>query len=142
MELRTEVEIEAAAADVWRVLTDFASYPEWNPFITEIRGDLREGTALEVSLSVPEGRDLHFRPRLLRCENERELRWRGHFLFAGLFDGEHFFRLEAVSPSRTRFIHGENFTGILVRFASATLSKAARGFVYMNRALKRRVEEG
>ena len=140
MEIRTEVEIAAPAADVWRILTDFPRYPEWNPFITEIESDGVEGHPLEVHLSLPEGRDYTLRPRLLRFEADRELRWRGHLLFAGLFDGEHFFKLLEVSPQRTRFTQGENFTGVLVRFSGRTITRAARGFVYMNEALKRRIE--
>ncbi len=140
MEIRTEVEIAAPASEVWRTLTDFADYQEWNPFITQISGELREGAELSVHLSLPEGRDHELHPRLLRCKAEEELRWRGHLLFPGLFDGEHFFRLVAVAPNRTRFVQGENFTGVLVRFAGRTITRAARGFVYMNEALKRRVE--
>jgi hypothetical protein len=140
MEIRTEVEIAASAPKVWRTLTDFAAYQEWNPFLTQISGELREDQTLTVHLSLPEGRDHVVHPRLLRCQEHEELRWRGHLLFPGLFDGEHFFRLEARGPDRTRFIQGENFTGVLVRFAGRTITRAARGFVYMNEALKRRVE--
>jgi hypothetical protein len=142
MEIRTELEIAAPASEVWQVLTDFPRYGEWNPFITEISGALAEDAKIRVLLSLPEGRDLHFSPRLVRCQVNRELSWRGHFLFPGLFDGEHFFRLETLGERRTRIVQGENFSGILVRFASTPITRAARGFVYMNQALKRRMEEG
>ncbi len=140
MEIRTELEIAAPASQVWRILTDFPSYGEWNPFITEIAGELAVDGKLRVLLSLPEARDLRIRPQLLRCEENRELCWRGHFLFPGLFDGEHFFRLESVAEDRTRFIQGENFSGVLVRFTGRSITLAARGFVYMNQALKRRAE--
>jgi hypothetical protein len=140
MEIRTEVEIAAPAAQVWHTLTDFGEYQEWNPFITQISGEPREGRILDVRLSLPEGHDHELQPRVLRCEAEEELRWRGHLLFPGLFDGEHFFRLVHVAPNRTRFIQGENFSGVLVRFSGRTIDRAKRGFVYMNEALKRRVE--
>ena len=32
-ELHSEIEINAPVERVWEVLTDFASYPRWNPFI-------------------------------------------------------------------------------------------------------------
>src|SRR5208337_3854746 len=32
-EIHTEIEINAPAEKVWKVLTDFAAYPEWNPFV-------------------------------------------------------------------------------------------------------------
>ncbi|MEO7032891.1 MAG: SRPBCC domain-containing protein [Polyangiaceae bacterium] len=141
MEIRTELEIAAPASHVWRILTDFPRYGEWNPFITEIAGELAVGRKLRLRLSLPEGRDLQIRPQLLRCDENRELCWRGHLLFPGLFDGQHFFRLEAVGEERTRFVQAENFSGVLVRFSGRTITRAARGFVYMNQALKRRAEE-
>jgi len=140
MEIRSEVEIAAPAAEVWRILTDFPHYPEWNPFITELVSDGVEGHELELQLSLPEGRDYKLRPRLLRYEAGRELRWRGRLLFAGLFDGEHFFKLLEVGQDRTRFTQGENFSGVLLRFSGQTITRIQRGFVYMNQALKRRAE--
>jgi uncharacterized protein YndB with AHSA1/START domain len=58
-ELRREVEIEAPPERVWAVVTDFAAYPEWNPFIGRISGDLQEGARLEVRIEPPPWR----RPR-------------------------------------------------------------------------------
>ena len=140
MEIRSELEIAAPAAEVWGILTDFPRYQEWNPFITEIRSDGIVGNPLRLSLSLPEGRDHRLKPTLLRMEENYELRWRAHLLFPGLFDGEHFLRLQAVDAGRTRFIQGENFSGVLLRFSGRTLTQVARGFDYMNEALKRRAE--
>lgn len=138
MELRTELEIDAPPARVWAVLTDFPAYQEWNPFITRIGGALRVGEKLSVTLSPPESRDWTFRPSLLICDAPRELRWLGHLWIKGLFDGEHFFQCHDADGGRTRFVHGENIKGFLVKYLSMT--NVARGFVYMNQALKKRVE--
>ena len=145
MQLRTEIEIEATPSRVWEVLTDFARYHEWNPFITSIGspgGELRVGHKLQVTLSPPESSEMTFTPDLLVHEPNQELRWRGKVMFKGLFDGEHFFQLTEKSPGRTRFVHGENFSGFLVRFMTRKLTHVARGFIYMNQALKKRVESG
>lgn len=141
MEIRTEIEIDAPVARVWRVLTDFGSYPQWNPFIVSLEGELRPGSRLRVTLSLPESnKEQVFRPRLLKCEENAELRWLGHLWMKGLFDGEHFFRLHARDAQHTRFVHGEDFSGVLLKLGHGAITQAARGFVYMNQALKRRVE--
>ncbi len=140
MEIRSELEIAAPVAEVWGILTDFPRYQEWNPFITEIKSDGVVGSPLRLLLSLPEGRDYRLKPRLLRMEENHELRWRAHLLLPGLFDGEHFLRVQAQGPTRTRFVQGENFSGVLVRFSGNTLTQVARGFDYMNEALKRRAE--
>jgi hypothetical protein len=140
MQLRTEVEIHAPPREVWRVLADFRSYPEWNPFITQISGPLTAGERLAVTLGSSEGRQWNVKPTLIVVEPERELRWLGHLWIKGLFDGEHFFSLNEVD-GKTRLVHGEDFRGILVKFMGSVLTDAARGFVGMNQALKRRVEQ-
>ncbi|HEX7668018.1 MAG TPA: SRPBCC domain-containing protein, partial [Polyangiaceae bacterium] len=88
----------------------------------------------------PSGRELTIRPKVLVVTPEEELRWLGHFFVRGLFDGEHFFRLTEVAEGRTRFVHGENFSGILLKPMTGRITDTARGFVLMNQALKRRVE--
>ena len=140
MEIRSELEIAAPAAEVWGILTDFPRYQEWNPFITEFKSDGVVGNPLRLLLSLPEGRDYRIKATLLRNDADYELRFRSHLLLPGLFDGEHFLRVQAVDPRRTRFVQGENFSGALLRFSGRTLTKVARGFDYMNEALKRRAE--
>ncbi|HVU05069.1 MAG TPA: SRPBCC domain-containing protein [Polyangiaceae bacterium] len=142
MELRAEVEIHAPPEAVFRVLTDFARYPEWNPFIVEISGRPAVGERLHVVISPPGGREMTFRPKVLAAEPNQELRWLGHFLVRGLFDGEHFFRLVPVGADKTRFVQGEDFRGLLVKPMTHLLTNTARGFVFMNQALKKRVESG
>jgi len=140
MEIRTEIEIAAPPSDVWRVLSDFRRYPEWNPFIVALRGEAKTGAALDLTISLPDSNNERvLRAQLLRCEPEDELRWLGHLWMKGLFDGEHFVRLEARGD-KTRVIQGEDFSGVLLRFLMPRVTEAARGFVYMNQALKRRVE--
>jgi len=141
MELRTEIEIAAPASRVWDTLVDFSRYSEWNPFIPEISGELRVGAELRVVVAPPGGNELRFQPKLLVVEPGRELRWRGKLFVKGLFDGEHFMQLVELAPGRTRFVHGENFSGLLVKLLGRALTQTARGFVFMNQALKRRVEE-
>jgi hypothetical protein len=140
MEIRSELEIAAPVAEVWGILTDFPRYQEWNPFITEIKSDGVVGNPMRLLLSLPGGRDHRLKPTLLRIEENYELRFRAHLLFPGLFDGEHFLRVVSVEPRRTRFVQGENFSGVLLRFSGRTLTQVARGFDYMNEALKRRAE--
>lgn len=141
MELRTEVEIDAPPERVWDVLTDFDAYREWNPFITEVRGNLEPGERLRVELSYADGRNTRFRSSVLAVKPGEELRWVAKFWFKGLFDSEHFFQLLALDDGRTRLVQGENFSGLFVKLAANTFTQTGRGFVGMNAALKRRVEK-
>ena len=139
-EIETTVEIDARPGAVWRVLTDFPAYGEWNPFIRSIAGNAQEGERLTVRLEPPGSRWMTIRPTVLAAEPDRELRWKGRLVVPGLFDGEHSFRIEPIDGQRSRFVHGERFTGILVGFFKGVLPKTEAGFEEMNAALKRVVE--
>lgn len=140
--LQTSIDIAASPTRVWSVLTDFAAYPLWNPFVRSIAGDLVPGAVLRVTVQPEGGKAMSFEPRLLTCQAERELRWKGQVLMPGLFDGEHYFQLAARAPAATLFTHGERFSGLLVPLVlRGTLKRATlAGFEAMNRALKQRAE--
>ena len=139
-ELRREIEIDAPPERVWAVVSDFAAYPEWNPFIRRIGGELREGARLEVRIEPPDTRAMTFKPTVRAVEANRELRWLGRLLLPGVFDGEHSLRIEPLDSGRSRFIQSERFTGLLVGLLGGTLSKTEAGFEQMNAALKARAE--
>jgi hypothetical protein len=140
-QLHTEIEIDAPAERVWGVLTDFASYPQWNPFIRQISGELNIGGRLKVRLEPPESRGITLRPKVLSAEPNHHLRWLGHLLVPGLFDGEHSLIIEALEENRVRFVQSEAFRGLLVPlFARSLNNNTRRGFEEMNRALKERAE--
>ena len=140
-EVHTEIEIGAPAMRVWRLLTDFASYPEWNPFISQIGGKPTTGERLEVRIEPPGARGMTFRPTVLRAEPYRELRWLGRLLVPGLFDGEHSFTIRPLEENRVRFVQREAFRGLLVPLFGRSLgTNSQRGFGEMNHALKERAE--
>ena len=140
--LRTEIAIEATPARVWEILTDFAAYPTWNPFIPRISGSLEAGSRLDVQLQPPGGRGMRFRPTLLAAAPRKELRWLGHMGVPGVFDGEHQFHIEPQGANGVRFIQEERFSGLLAPLVLKFIERDTRqGFEAMNRALKARAEQ-
>lgn len=140
--LRSEIDIAAAPDRVWQILTDFAAYPDWNPFVRRIDGDPTPGARLKVTVQPEGGKAMSFTSTLLVAEPRRELRWKGKLLVPGLFDGEHYFQLEEISLGRIRFRHREIFSGLLVPVVlrGSMLAGTTRGFAAMNQALKARAE--
>lgn len=138
--IERSVEIDAASDEVWKVLVDFARYPDWNPFVRSVSGEVIRGAQLKVELRPPGGRGMTFRPRVLAAVPGRELRWIGRFLVPGLFDGEHSFVIEPLGQRRCRLIQSETFRGLFVILFGKGLETTADGFDQMNHALKRRAE--
>jgi len=140
-QLNTEIEINAVPDRVWTILTDFAAYPEWNPFIKFIHGAPQQGARLEVRIQPSGTKGMTFRPTVLVADTGRELRWLGRLLFPCVFDGEHRFVIKPVSIGKVRFQQSEQFTGILVPMFRSSLDRdTKRGFEEMNLALKSRAE--
>lgn len=142
-ELYTEIEIHAPAERVWQLLTDFEKLPGWNPSMEEIKGEPVTGTRLEIRFASPSGKGgMRLKPKVLKAEPNRELRWLGHVGIPGLFDGEHIFTIEPLDGDRVRFVQRERFTGLLVPFLARSLDNGTRdAFNAMNRALKEQAEQ-
>ena len=139
--LYTEIEINAPASTVWATLTDTASFPEWNPFIKSLTGDLTVGNRLAVTLQSEGNAPMNFTPTILKAQENQELRWLGKLGAKGIFDGEHYYILQETAQGTTQFRHGENFSGMLAYVLFALIGEdTEKGFTAMNDALKARVE--
>jgi hypothetical protein len=141
-ELLTEIDIEASPETVWSVLSDFRSYPEWNPFMRRMKGKMQRGERLETFLKPPKGKGMTIKPTVKEVIKEKEFRWLGHLAGVNfLFNGEHYFKLQRISDKRTRLSHGEVFSGILVPMLWKNLNSDTReGFLKFNEAIKARSE--
>lgn len=135
--IETQITIDAPSSIVWEILINHKAYSSWNPFIHSIQGTIQEGQQLEVSLGAKGKKPMIFKPLVLVRNEEVEFRWLGHLFIKGLFDGEHYFKLEKKSNTQTTFIHGEKFTGALVGPILKMVGKdTIEGFEMMNESLK------
>jgi hypothetical protein len=139
-EILTHIEITASATDVWKVLTDFDSYPDWNSMMSPEGDVLKPGARLRVRVRMGRWVRFTFRPTIRRADPGRELSWRGR-LPARLLQGVHTFAIEPLAGDRVRLVHREVFTGWLVPIYMWLMSGwATRAYSKMNRELKARAE--
>ncbi len=141
-EIKTEIVIKATPETIWAILTDFQKYPEWNPFIKSISGEAVVGKKIVAKITPPGTKGSTFHPKVLAFATNKEFRWLGHFLFPGLFDGEHKFELIDNGDGTTTFIQSEKFKGVLVGLFKKMLDhNTVDGFNQMNRKLKELAEK-
>jgi hypothetical protein len=140
--VHAEIEIGAPAERVWAILTDFAAFPRWNPFVREASGPLKPGERLTIKLRLYGQTLTTFKPVVTVVEPEREIRWRTQLGRPGLLDVERRFGIVPQDGESVRFIQHEDCTGVLapVLFATGLGSRILRGYRAMNRALKERAE--
>src|SRR5262245_6098670 len=141
-EIRTQIDIDAGKETVWSILTDFAAYPEWNPFLVKVETRARPGEPVGLTVRLG-GRTLVLDARIAAVTPERHLRWIGPISKAKgmLFTGEHYFVIQELTANRVRFVHGEEFSGLVVPVIRRPLLRALTpAYEAYNVALKRRAE--
>ncbi len=140
-QLSSEILIESSPERVWAAITEFKNFPQWNPFMQRVTGEIKTGARIEVFIQPPGRKGMVIRPKILKVDPSHELRWLGRLYLPWLVDGEHALIIEASSETSVKFIQREKFTGLLVPFARGILRDTQRGFEEMNKALKRRAEQ-
>jgi hypothetical protein len=138
--LHAAIEIDAPAERVWKVVSDFGQYSDWNPFIVSAAGAARVGERLDITIAAPGMKPVSFRPRVLDVEPGRLVRWKGEFKLPGLFDGRHALIVDALDGGRSRFTTHEDVTGLLLPFAGKVMTASQQGFELMAQAVKERAE--
>jgi hypothetical protein len=141
LELRSEVEVSASPTQIWRALTDFERYPQWNPYIVRAKGVLAKGERIDLVVSPPGSREMRVRRQVEVLRELEELRWSGGYGFGLLLRSEQYFLLSPRDNGQmTRLIVGENLFGPGVTGNNPTVMNIARGLSLMNQAIKRRLE--
>lgn len=137
-DVQAQVEIRAPAALVWKILTEFPTYDVWNPYIYPVKGDLRVGRPLDVTLHTDEG-TLRYEPAVLAVQPPHLLSWGGR-IPGGMFERVQTFTLQQVKPDLVRVTSHESFQGYLLPLYGRMPDEARRGLETMIRALRDRAE--
>ena len=130
-------DIDAPPLEVWAVLTDLASYHQWNPLFPEASGELAVGSSVTLKTVQPRGRTMTVKAIVLAVAPGAELRWTAGL--KGIIGGEHAFVL-GRQGSGTRLNQSESFGGLLAPLSGRVLARAEASFRELNEAIKARSE--
>jgi hypothetical protein len=145
-----EIEIHAPIGVVWAAMTDVARYPEWNPFIVAVGGEMRLGAVVTLHVAWAGGGGTTAVERVTRLDPPAqaesggaqraamEYRFTGWLSRLNLVNGSRLQALEQAPGAPTLYRTTEIFRGLLA--AAVPLAKVQKGFELHARALKQRAE--
>lgn len=138
---RTTFPVAASAEKLWALLVDFERYPEWNPALPSISGDLEVGSTVSLTLGMPGRPSPKVKAKLTEVVPESRLCWRGNAGADWLFRGDREFSFDPQPDGTTLVTHVEDVRGLLFPAFRAFMGGAIqRGHDAFNTALKERAE--
>lgn len=130
--IHSKILIDASPEQVWAALMASGAIP---PEIRNAICEERIDEPFSVTMSS-DGRSVSLIVKLLAAERPRTIRWKGHLLFPGLFDGDHSIEISENSPRSSLLQQCENFSGILVPFLSRTIEQTKQRFEETNSEIR------
>jgi hypothetical protein len=114
---RGEIEVAASAETVWRVLTEIANWPDWNPDVksASVEGSLAAGTTFRWKAGPGT-----ITSRIVNVEPPRRIEWTGTTF------GINAIHVHEIEPreAKTAVRSAESWDGVLVRVLRHSMTKA------------------
>jgi hypothetical protein len=101
------IDVAATPDACWRVFCDLAGWPRWFPFLREVRGELRSGGELRLSIAAGPTA-LPIRVTVAELVAGERVRWTGGALGVR---GDHGYEFAVRAPGLTRVTSREEFSG-------------------------------
>lgn len=134
------VRIQAPAATVWQVITDLASYPEWNPFCLEASSTLKPGDPIDMRVKLM-GSVKTQREWMTDHEPGVYLAYRMKPVPLGALASKRSHRVIPLSDELTEYQSHFELRGWLMPLTRALLGSTLRqGFAGMTQGIVRRAE--
>ncbi len=135
-EFKATTTINAAPETIWSILTDGASYPEWDPYCERIEGTIAPGQKIKAFTKLAPGRA--FPVKVSDLTPNKHMAWAGGMPL-GLFKGERTFSLSKTGEG-VEFTVREVFSGPMLVLIGRSLPDMTEPFQAFVSGLKRRAE--
>lgn len=136
-----DVEINAPAELVWQVITDFARYGEWNPFVPECRSSLVPGEPIDMLVRVSGTTPRRQREWIRSHTPGHELSYTMKPVPLGTLHSLRSHTITPITADRTRYESHFELAGWLHPLVVALLGKnLRRGFAGMTAGIQKQAE--
>ena len=130
--------VSARPEVIWDLLTDAASYPDWNPAVLRIEGEITEGERIALTSVV--NPDRKFKLTVTQFDPPSKMVW-ADGMPLGLFKGVRTYTVEPSPDGTTEFRMVEVFSGLMEPLISKSIPDMTESFEMFGDAVKRAAEE-
>lgn len=135
----TKITINSPLETVWETLLDTKNYPNWNPLVGKVKGNLAQGQTIQTYI-IPLKNT--YSAKIITFLPYKEFSWKGVQGASFLMAGKHYYKVEKIDNQTTQLLHGEYFTGLFSFFIpKKLLQKMENAFLEHNQALKTLLEK-
>ncbi|WP_299222605.1 SRPBCC family protein [uncultured Aquimarina sp.] len=135
----TSIVINAPSNEVWQVMTDFNTMPNWSSTLKKISGNLTNEGRVDVTYSIDE--KVRIIPHNFIYSENEHYGWSDTIqVLPGIID-RHLFRIESIDSIHTKFIQSDEFKGQNKNINTVNLARyVLPSYLIFNRELKKEVE--
>lgn len=137
MEYRATITIDAPSETIWAILTDAPRYPEWDPGVDRIEGQIAPGEKITAFTKLHPSQA--FPAKVIEFVPGQKMTWSGGMPL-GLFKGERTFTLVPASNGTVDFTVREVFSGLLLPLIGRSIPDMTASFEQFAAGLKQRAE--
>jgi uncharacterized protein YndB with AHSA1/START domain len=135
------IDITAPPGVVWKVLTDFSAYKEWNPFVVDARCELKPGGALDMQVKLKD-KPQHQVELIVGVDPGKGFSYRMKPMPLGALKSFRTHAIESAGPGRSRYRSHFELEGWLLPVVLALFREGLeKGFAGMTDAIGRRAEQ-
>ena len=139
-QLKAKIQIAAKIDQVWKTLTDFENWHEWNPTVKRVTGQATQGTTLNITMPGKAGKDMSYPAQIINLQPPTLFRWRAKMIAGFLFANGRVFELKEHDGG-TLLVNTEEFSGLMVPLMGNKLNQfVVPALNKMNEALKAKLE--
>jgi hypothetical protein len=128
--------IKASPETIWRIITDAAHYPEWDPSAVRIEGTIADGQMVTAYTKLS---PRAFPAKVTNVIPNKSMQWVGGMPL-GLFKGVRTFTLDPKKNGTVDFSIREEFSGPLLFLMGRTVPDMTKTFQDFVAGLKARAE--
>lgn len=129
--------IEAEPQVIWDLLTDAASYPEWNPAVLGIEGRIADGE--KISLTSIVNPERQFKLNVTEVQPPHHMVW-WDGMPLGLFKGVRTFDVSATGDGTSSFKMEEVYSGLMAPLITKSIPDQTDAFNQFADGLKEAAE--